>query len=114
MGEEKEEEEAKPAQRGRKVAVEKVEEKKPAAKGRRKKVVEKEEISPASSPIKPRGRAAAKKASDKTKAAIDDMSNLNKKKRRPSSKTPVKAQKRKVEETGQVEETTKKTRSRRN
>ena len=30
------------------------------------------------------------------------------------SKTPVKAQKRKVEETGQVEETTKKTRSRRN
>merc|ERR1712029_653403 len=102
---------------GKKVEVEKVEEEltEPAKPARRRKnVVEKEETSPASSPIKPRGRAAAKKASDKTKAAIDDMSNLNKKNRRPSSKTPVKAQKRKVEETGQVEETTKKTRSRRN
>ena len=32
--------------------------------------------------FRPRGRAAAKKASDKTKSYLDDMSNLNKKKRR--------------------------------
>ena len=39
--------------------------------------------------------------------------NLNKKKRRPSSKTPVKSQKRKVEEPAEEEEPVKKTRSRR-
>merc|ERR1712058_175794 len=59
-------------------------------RGRAKKTVESEpfavaeEMQETSSPVKPRGRAAAKKASDKTKSDLDDMSNLNKKKRRPS------------------------------
>jgi len=74
-------------------------------------VEEKQEVS---SPVKPRGRAAAKKASDKTKSDLDDMSNLNKKKRRPS-KTPVKSSKRKVEseEEKEIEEPVRKTRTRR-
>merc|ERR1719340_121944 len=64
-----------------------------------------------SSPVKPRGRAAAKKAANKTKSDLEDMSNLGSKKRRPASKTPVK---RKLEEVGQSEEPTmKKTRTRR-
>jgi len=73
-----------------------------------------EEKQEASSPVKPRGRAAAKKASDKTKSDLDDMSNLNKKKRRPS-KTPVKSSKRKVEseEEKEIEEPVRKTRTRR-
>ena len=60
---------------------------------------------------RPRGRAAAKKAANKTKSDLEDMSNLGSKKRRPASKTPVK---RKLEEVEEAEEPTqKKTRSRR-
>ena len=33
--------------------------------------------------FRPRGRAAAKKAANKTKTDLEDMSNLGKKKRRP-------------------------------
>jgi len=66
---------------------EEVKEKKPAARRGKKSApaaeVEQVPEEPKSSPVKARGRAAAKKASDATKAAIDDMSNLNKKKRRP-------------------------------
>jgi len=65
-----------------------------------------------SSPIKPRGRAAAKKATEKNKTDLEEMSNLGKKKRRPStSKSPAKAAKRKAEE-AEEEVPVKKTRSR--
>ena len=59
--------------------------------------------------VRPRGRAAASKATEKSKSDLEDMSNLGKKKRRPS--TPAKASKRKAEEIIE-EEPAKKTRSR--
>merc|ERR1712176_1529170 len=90
-------------------AVSQVEETKPK-RGRKPaaRTVEETVEVPAVSPVKPRGRAAAKKAPDKTKSDLDDMSNLGSKKRRPASKAPVK---RKLEKT--EEPTKKKTRSRR-
>ena len=36
--------------------------------------------------LRPRGRAAAKKASEKSKTDLEEMSNLGKKKRRPSTR----------------------------
>jgi len=73
-----------------------------ARRTRKKAAASEPEIS---SPIKPRGRAAAKKAEEKSKSDLEDMSNLGRKKRRPStSKSPAKAA---------VEEPAKKTRSRR-
>merc|ERR1711994_951975 len=75
-----------------------------------KKLAEEEEVV-VSSPVKPRGRAAAKKAANKTKTDLEDMSNLGKKKRRPS--TPGKRKIEEVEESSEVVEPAKKTRARR-
>merc|ERR1712242_688083 len=111
------------AKRGRKAAAAKEEEKEESAeeapeekslpkRDRKapKKLAEEEEVV-VSSPVKPRGRAAAKKAANKTRTDLEDMSNLGKKKRRPS--TPGKRKIEEVEESSEVVEPAKKTRARR-
>merc|ERR1712242_129689 len=111
------------AKRGRKAAAAKEEEKEVSAEEAQeektlpkrvrkapKKLAEEDEVA-VSSPVKPRGRAAAKKAASKTKTDLEDMSNLGKKKRRPS--TPGKRKIEEVEESSEVVEPAKKTRARR-
>merc|ERR1712242_684695 len=101
------------AKRGRKAAAAKEEEKEESAeeapeekalpkrvRKAPKKLAEEAEVA-VSSPVKPRGRAAAKKAASKTKTDLEDMSNPGKRKREE------------VEESSEVVEPAKKTRARR-